>query len=185
MSISNVETAPPSDQSPRGWARKPDRRRLAEVWRRGIGAPVLAKHVLPIQTRAALFNKFKFRSGTRPASAALPWHRRHIERLGTECTSNPGQAERTVFGTPRLRTGGAPDRSNCQGRFTSECWPMPLVLLMLLPGMFVAGFASGFGVRARISRQRRRKRAAARLPGRWHKPALHAHPNASAGSCWR
>jgi len=41
---------------------------------------------------------------------------------------------------------------------------MPLVLLMLLPGMFVAGFASGFGVRARISRRRRRKRAAARLP---------------------
>jgi len=37
------------------------------------------------------------------------------------------------------------------------------LLLMLLPGIFVAGFASGFSVRARISRRRRRKRAAARL----------------------
>ena len=42
---------------------------------------------------------------------------------------------------------------------------MPLVLLVLLPGIFVAGFASGFGVRARISRRRRRKRAAAKLLG--------------------
>ena len=61
---------------------------------------------------------------------------------------------------------------------------MPLVLLMLLPGMFVAGFSSGFGVRAQDLTPEAAKTGRCQAPGRWYKQALHAHPNASAGSCW-
>ena len=131
--------------------------------RRGIGAQECSQARPSYPNASGAFQQIQISSGTRPgrrhyhgtASISSDWGLMHQQT---------GPGETTVFGTPRLRTGRAPDRSNCQGRFTSECWPMPLVLLMLLPGMFVAGFASGFGVRARISRRRRRKRAAARLP---------------------
>jgi hypothetical protein len=90
----------------------------------------------------------------------------HIQRLGTEVTSTI----LAKLNVPFFRNAALePERPlivlMIRVLLRRRCCPMPLVLLVLLPGIFVAGFASGFGVRARISRRRRRKRAAAKLLG--------------------
>jgi hypothetical protein len=52
---------------------------------------------------------------------------------------------------------------------------MSALLLLLIPGIFVAGFAAGFGVREMISRRRWRRRAAAKLRGDSSRRFLPVH----------